>query len=164
MPYEMPPPPAGRRHWDSCSCPNYRVWVIAGLAGDLPGDLGRDRRHPAGLGSARDENAPLVSAFGSTSAHGHHHLRLRRRLAALRGRAGRAHLPGQPLMGRFDHRGVRGGRHRRDGSILGSIVTGFILGILRASPRSSTQRRPHGHLRAWHRPAGPAPRACRKQT
>ena len=133
MPYEMPPQLLGGQALGFMFLPNYRVWVIAvslvlclGTWAVIEGTR---------LGSwlrAATENAPLVSAFGInvprmvtiTYAFGVG-------LAALGGVLAAPIYRVSPLMGAdliivVFAVVVIGGM----GSILGSIVTGFILGIL----------------------------------
>ena len=133
MPYEMPPQLLGGQALGFMFLPNYRVWVIAvslvlclGTWAVIEGTR---------LGSwlrAATENAPLVSAFGInvprmvtiTYAFGVG-------LAALGGVLAAPIYRVSPLMGRdlvivVFAVVVIGGM----GSILGSIITGFILGIL----------------------------------
>jgi branched-chain amino acid transport system permease protein len=133
MPYEMPPHLLGGQALGFMFLPNYRVWVIAvslviclGTWAVIEGTR---------LGSwlrAATENAPLVSAFGInvprmvtiTYAFGVG-------LAALGGVLAAPIYRVSPLMGAdliivVFAVVVIGGM----GSILGSIVTGFILGIL----------------------------------
>ena len=133
MPYEMPPQLLGGQALGFMFLPNYRVWVIAvslvlclGTWAVIEGTR---------LGSwlrAATENAPLVSAFGInvprmvtiTYAFGVG-------LAALAGVLAAPIYRVSPLMGAdliivVFAVVVIGGM----GSILGSIVTGFILGIL----------------------------------
>ena len=82
---------------------------------------------------AATENPMLVQAFGiNVPRMITLDLRLRRRAGRLRRRAGRADLPGQPADGRRTSIivvfavVVIGGM----GSILGAIVTGFVLGLI----------------------------------
>jgi branched-chain amino acid transport system permease protein len=133
MPYEMPPQLLGGQALGFMFLPNYRVWVIAislvlclGTWAVIEGTR---------LGSwlrAATENAPLVSAFGInvprmvtiTYAFGVG-------LAALGGVLAAPIYRVSPLMGAdliivVFAVVVIGGM----GSILGSIITGFILGIL----------------------------------
>ncbi|HEY4730766.1 MAG TPA: branched-chain amino acid ABC transporter permease [Myxococcales bacterium] len=133
MPYEMPPQLLGGQALGFMFLPNYRVWVIAvslvlclGTWAVIEGTR---------LGSwlrAATENAPLVSAFGInvprmvtiTYAFGVG-------LAALAGVLAAPIYRVSPLMGAdliivVFAVVVIGGM----GSILGSIITGFILGIL----------------------------------
>ena len=133
MPYEMPPQLLGGQALGFMFLPNYRVWVIAvslvlclGTWAVIEGTR---------LGSwlrAATENAPLVSAFGInvprmvtiTYAFGVG-------LAALGGVLAAPIYRVSPLMGAdliivVFAVVVIGGL----GSILGSIITGFILGIL----------------------------------
>jgi len=133
MPYEMPPQLLGGQALGFMFLPNYRVWVIAvslvlclGTWAVIEGTR---------LGSwlrAATENAPLVSAFGInvprmvtiTYAFGVG-------LAALGGVLAAPIYRVSPLMGAdliivVFAVVVIGGM----GSILGSIVTGFILGVL----------------------------------
>jgi branched-chain amino acid transport system permease protein len=118
LPYQVPPQLAGGQNLGFMFLPNYRAWVVADLARRLPRHLVRDRAHQAGLVPARRDREPDPGPGlrHRRAAHGDAHLRLRRGIGRLRGRARSPDLPGEPADGREpDHRRLRGGGDRRHG-------------------------------------------------
>ncbi len=98
--------------------PNYRAWVVAGVAGGLLRHLVRDREDPARRLSARRHRKPETGrgVRHQRAADGDADLRLRRRAGGLCRRAGGAGDPGLAADGAEpDHRRVRRGGDRRHG-------------------------------------------------
>src|SRR5690606_22114153 len=131
--------------------------------------LVRDRAHLPRRDAARGDGEPDAGPGlrHQRPAPHHPHLRFRRRPCGARGRSGGADLSGEPADGLPDHhRGVRRGRHRRDGVDHGRDRFRVRPRRHRGADKSLLSRGlEYGHLRDHgDRSASPAGRALRTGT